>query len=522
MHPLVRLQFRGSEASERTAFLFEHVVDVKGNKYDMPVAVGCMAASKEIYALGMQCAPEEIGAKWGRALVKPIPPTLVSAGPAQEVVHSGADLGAKFGLQSLPIPISTPGFDNAPYTTASHFVSRDPETGTRNLGNYRGQAKSPVRMGCCAGIGIRSHWQKWKKMGKKEMDVAIVMGVTPNLCYTATARVPEEVEEYGVAGGIAGAPVELVQCKTVDLQVPANAEIVIEGRMPTDELEMEGPFGEFPGFMAQRAMNVFMDVTCITHRVSPIYLAFISQFPPSESSVLRGVAREQLIKKFLLVDCKLKGIRQVALHEATGSWGLCVVQIDQNEGGKGSETVEAMKRSRHLLCKWVVVVDDDVNPHDADAVHWAMSFRTQPRRYLGHRHVRHASRSVAVPQRREDRHDRRRSRCLGADDRRDPQVALSAGVPPEPASHGAGAEDLEGRRPAGAKAKRALVRLLPRLLERGGCRGGGSRAQGRAFQDRGEAGEVATNQGLSPGSWDALLQSTRMFICVITPRHFSR
>ena len=321
MHPLVRLQFRGGTESERTAFLFENVVDVKGVKYDMPVAVGCMAASKDIYALGMQCAPEEIGAKWGRALVNPIPPTVVSRGPVQEVVHTGADLGNKFGLHSLPIPISTPGFDNAPYTTASHFVSRDPETGTRNLGNYRGQAKSPTRIGCCAGLGIRAHWRKWKKLGKKEMDAAIVIGVTPNLSYTATARVPEELEEYGVAGAIAGAPVELVQCKTVDLQVPAQAEIVIEGKMSTEELEMEGPFGEFPGFMAQRAMNLFMDVTCITHRASPIYVAFISQFPPSESSVLRGVAREQLVRKFLSVDCKLKGIRQVSLHENTGSWG---------------------------------------------------------------------------------------------------------------------------------------------------------------------------------------------------------
>ena len=380
IHPLVRLQFRGCEESQRTAFLFENVVDVKGVKYDMPVAVGCMAASKDIYALGMQCAPEEIGAKWGRALVKPIPPTVVSRGPVQEVVHSGADLGTKFGLHSLPIPISTPGFDNAPYTTASHWVSRDPETGTRNLGNYRGQAKSPLRIGCCAGLGLRTHWKKWKKLGKKEMDAAIVIGVTPNLSYTATARVPEEVEEYGVAGGIAGAPVELVQCKTVDLQVPAQAEIVIEGKMSTEELEMEGPFGEFPGFMAQRSLNLFMDVTCIIHRTSPIYVAFISQFPPSESSVLRGVAREQLVRKFLSVDCKLKGIRQVSLHESTGSWGLCVVQIDQREGGKGGEVLKAMKGAKHHLSKWVVVVDEDINPQDADAVNWAMSFRVQPKR----------------------------------------------------------------------------------------------------------------------------------------------
>lgn len=383
MHPLVRLQFRGIPASQRSAFFFEDVVDVKGKKYDMPVAVGCMAASREIYALGMQCAPHEISEKWTNSLVRPIKPILVNKGPVQEVVHMGKDVENGFGLNYLPIPISTPGFDNAPYTSASHWVSRDPETAVRNLGNYRGQVKSPTRIGCKAGLDLRTHWDKWKKLGEKEMDGAIVIGTTPNLSYTATARVPADVEEYGIAGAIAGEPIELVKCKTVDLDVPAHAEIVIEGKMPTDAIEMEGPFGEFPGFMAERGFTLFMNVTCITHRARPIYVAFISQFPPSESSMLRGVGREGLIHKHLSVDCGLKGIQEVVLHEPTGSWGLCVIKINQSEGVTGQHVLEGMKKAkakRHL-CKLVVVVDHDIDARDADAVNWAMSFRMQPKRH---------------------------------------------------------------------------------------------------------------------------------------------
>jgi 4-hydroxy-3-polyprenylbenzoate decarboxylase len=381
MHPLVRLQFRGLLASERKAFFFENVVDVKGRKYGIPVAVGCMAASREIYALGMQCAVSEISTKWTHAQVNPVKPKLVDKAPVQEVVRMGEELENGFGLDSLPIPISTPVFDHAPYTSASHFVSRDPRTGIRNLGNYRGQIKSPTRIGCFAGSqqGIASHWRKWKELGK-EMDAAIVIGVTPNLSYTATARIPEEMEEYAVAGGIAGEAVEVVRCKTVSLEVPANAEIVIEGKIPIDTIEMEGPFGEFPGFMAQRAMNMFMNVTCITHRRSPIYVAFISQFPPSESSMLRGVAREEVILKYLSVDCELKGILQVALHEPTGSWGLCVVKMDQKEGVTGRQVMGAMKKAKRLLTKLVVIVDADIDARDADAVNWAMSYRMQPKR----------------------------------------------------------------------------------------------------------------------------------------------
>ncbi len=380
MHPLVRLQFRGLPESERRAFLFEDVVDSTGRRYDMPVVVGSTAASREIYAIGMQVEDaSQITERWIRAQKNPISPVLVTQGHVHENVYTGKDLEQIGGLGILPVPVSTPGFDNAPYTSASHWLSRDPETGRYNLGNYRGQIKAPLRMGCNAGMG-QDMWYQWEKYRDRgePMPAALIIGLTPNLSFCATAKLPRDVDEYHVAGGIAGQPVELVRCKTVDLEVPAHAEIVVEGLIPTSELELEGPFGEFPGFMTTTNSTLFMDVTAITHRNNPIFQAFISQFPPSESSTLRGVARENMIIKVLREDHGMDNVLQVALHESTGSWGLDVVQIKDPKPGQVGRIFDVFPPRQYS--KMIIVVDDDIDPRDADSVNWALAFRFQPMR----------------------------------------------------------------------------------------------------------------------------------------------
>ncbi len=378
--PLVRLQFRGLPESERRAFLFENVVDSTGRSFDMPVVVGCTAASREIYALGMQVDNvSQITDRWIASQKNPIPPVLVAHGLVHENVYTGKDLERLGGVGILPVPISTPGFDNAPYTSASYWLSRDPETGRYNLGNYRGQIKAPLRMGCNAGK-VQDMWYQWEKYrdGGEPMPAALIIGLTPNLSYCATAKLPRDVDEYHVAGGIAGQPVELVRCKTVDLEVPAHAEIVVEGIIPTDELELEGPFGEFPGYMTTTNSTLFMDVTAITHRNNPVFQAFVSQFPPSESSILRGVARENMIIKVLREDHGMDNVLQIALHESTGSWGLDVVQVKDPKPGQVGRIFDVFPP--RLYSKMIVVVDDDIDARDADSVNWALAFRFQPKR----------------------------------------------------------------------------------------------------------------------------------------------
>ena len=166
--PLVRWQFRGLAEEDRKAFLFEKVVDSSGKSYDIPVLVASHAASREVYAMAMKCRPEEIAEKWVEAQNHPVKPRLIKTGPVHEEVHAGERLLEHGGLAELPVPVSTPGFDNAPYITAGNWVTRDPETGIRNIGTYRGMIKSKTRTGIMNHPGghLRIHWEKCRTHGE--------------------------------------------------------------------------------------------------------------------------------------------------------------------------------------------------------------------------------------------------------------------------------------------------------------------------------------------------------------------
>jgi len=380
--PLVRWQFRGLPAEERRAFLFENVVDSKEKHYDAPVVVAVHAGSKEIYAISMMCEPEQIMEKWAQAFHHPIEPTMVDTGPVHEEIHTGDNLKEHGGLGEFPVPISTPGFDNAPYLSCVNWVSKDPETGIGNIGNYRAMIKSPTRAGVAvvAGQHLGTHWDKSRKMGRP-LQAAIVVGASPIIGLVACTKVPYDVDEFSVAGGVAGEAIELVKCKTVDVEVPATAEIVIEGEFPTDSMEREAPFGEFTGYMGMAMVNPYFNVTCITHRRDAIYAAFISQFPPSESSVLRGVAYEATLSKFLRDDCSMP-VLEVALHESSGASAYCVIKIRKSHPAQAWQVLHAAAALPPPIRKFIIVVDEDINPRDPDAVNWALSFRVQPHRDL--------------------------------------------------------------------------------------------------------------------------------------------
>ena len=379
--PLVRWQFRGLPEKERKAFLFENIVDVKGRKYPMPALVAGHAASRDVYALAMGCKPEEIMSRWEQAQLHPIEPEMVSQGPVHEEIHRGDKLVEHGGLEEFPVPISTAGFDNAPYLTCANWVTKDPETGIRNMGNYRAMIKSKTRTGVLVkgAQHLRIHWEKCRRK-KIPLQAAIVIGGTPNIGLVGVTKLPYGLDEYAVAGGIAGEPLKLVKCLTVDLEVPNTAEIVLEGEIPTDSMEREAPFGEFPGYIGSESMSPYFNITCITHRKNPIYTAFISQFPPSESSKLRGVGLEAALAKFLRHSCNIPGILDVVLHEACGSHGYCVIQMKKYYPGQVWQALDGVVAYAVGSPKVIVAVDEDIDPRDPDSVNWALSFRMQPHR----------------------------------------------------------------------------------------------------------------------------------------------
>jgi 4-hydroxy-3-polyprenylbenzoate decarboxylase len=379
LHPLVRLQFRGLPERQRKAFLFENVVDSRGRKYDIPVLVGGLAGSTEIYALGMQCRLEEIETVWKNAMANQIPPVVVANGACQEVVIAGDELKREGGgLGRLPIPISTPGFDNAPYTTAGHWVTKDPETAMHNLGNYRGMVKAEDRIGVLLGRlawGMRWHIDRWRERGAPRVPAAIVIGAPPHVTYTAVTRIPNDMCEYDVAGGLVGHPVEVVRCVTQDLLVPAEAEIVIEGTVPTDVVEMEGAFGEFPGYMAQRDYSFFMDVTAITTRRKPIYLSILSQMPPSESSKMRNIGRAAAGMR-LLRSAGMDNVIAVEYLECAGSNAVAAVKLKKRNPDDGKKALRLL--AEKFMGKMLVAVDEDIDIKDAENILWAIAYRAQP------------------------------------------------------------------------------------------------------------------------------------------------
>ena len=384
MHPLVRWQYRGGLAEKDwRGFLFEKVTDAKGRRYDIPVGVGIMAGSKHICAVGLNCRPDEIVDKWNRAFHNPIEPILVRSGPVQEIIQKGETLKRAGGLSQFPIPISTPGFDGAPFITAGHWITKDPETGIRNMGNYRGHVKANDRLGiyCSPGQHILAHWNKCKER-KIPLEAAIVVGPPPLVSYAAVQKVPYGVDELAVAGGLAGEPIRLVKCQTVDLEVPADAEIVIEGILSTQHIEPEGPFGESHGYMHPRLLSPYLEITCITRKKSPILVSWTSQVTPSESSIIKRIGYEPLFLRFLKGELGIKSVLRVAMHEPlTNLRNVIVVQMKKPSAAETWRALMGAANFHPGVGKFLVAVDEDIDPWDLDTVMWAISFRSTPHRY---------------------------------------------------------------------------------------------------------------------------------------------
>ncbi len=387
MHALVRWQFIGGmKEEERKAFLFTNIVDGKGRKFDIPVLVGGLAANRKIYSVGMNCELGDIQKKWDNAISNPIPPKFIDNAPCHEFIETGPSLATDgHGLDALPIPVSTPGFDSAPTLSAGNIITKDPETGVQNMGTYRCALKAPdrivVRMATrVGGAGGYQHYQKCQAMGITEMPVVIVLGCPPYVAFMGPQKLPLGVDEFTVAGGLAGVPINVTKAKTVDLTIPAEAEIVIEGFIDTTMVEPEGPFGESHGHIALEEYNMPMRITAITRRKKAIVPSYISQVAPSESSVIKRVAYEPLFLRHLRDENNIKGVTKVSLHEPlTGLLRVTVITCDdampRTEVWRALYSAAFFKGDCSKIC---IAVNGDIDVDNADALLWAMSYRTNP------------------------------------------------------------------------------------------------------------------------------------------------
>jgi 4-hydroxy-3-polyprenylbenzoate decarboxylase len=379
--PLMRLQYRGLPDEARQVFLYENVTDSNGRRYGMKVVTGIYGASRRIIGMGMGCQePEQVYEKWRHALAHPIEPIIVARGAAQEEVHASGEL-ERLGLTMLPAPVEEPGFSGGVRVTAP-FITRDPENDTRNVGMYSGHFCAPNLL--IAGIArthhaLLYHHPSAARQGKP-LPVAIALGTLPDIAYVASANLSYGIDELAVAGGIRGKPVELVRCKTIPLEVPAEAEIVIEGEISIDAKERGQPFSDYPGYlMVERDYRPVIHVKAITHRRDAIFTAILVGLPPSESNGISRTCREMMLYNFLRYSCDLPEVLEVCCPEMGGGWNWWVIRMGKSHPSKPWQALQAASGMTSTN-KVIIVVDEDIDPKDPDMVMWALSFAMQPHR----------------------------------------------------------------------------------------------------------------------------------------------
>jgi UbiD family decarboxylase len=285
-------------------------------------------------------------------------------------------VGKDVDLTKLPAPKWNEE-DGGPYLTLSCHVTKDPDTGKHNVGIYRNQVHDRDTLGLLAGPYTHLALQR-RKMPGKAFPVAIALGSDPVVVMTAGSPIPFGTDELAVAGGLRGRPLELVKCITIPVEVPASAEIVIEGEIPLDEMKEEGTFGEFTGhYGGLRMPRSVIKVKAITHRKNPILHATYVGLPPHEPAVLTGVPREAELMR----QIKLPGIKKIYVTAPGGGALHAVIAVDKPYEGFGKFVglaVLGTQPGRYI--KQVIVVDSDIDPFDPLAVEWAVSTRVQPHR----------------------------------------------------------------------------------------------------------------------------------------------
>lgn len=370
------------------ALLFENP---KG--YNVPVLINAFGSPRRMsLALGVEHL-DEVAGRIGEVLdmkspegligkLKMLPkladlgsmfPKKVRTGPCKDVI-----LRDQFSLLQFPILQCWP-LDGGRYITLPMVFSKDPESGKRNCGMYRIQVYDERTAGM--------HWQIHKhgaghhdkyEQRRQRMDVAVAIGADPETVFSAIIPAPDDIDEMLLAGFLRHKPVEMVACETVDVEVPANAEIVIEGYLDPIERRREGPFGDHTGFYSLADQYPVLHVTCITHRKNPIYQTIIVGKPPQEDCYM-GKAIERITRPILRKQ--LPEIVDVNMPFEGVFHNLILISIKKRYPGHARKIMSAIwGLGQAMLSKCIVVVDDDVDVQDVGAVTWKVLNNIDPER----------------------------------------------------------------------------------------------------------------------------------------------
>ena len=372
------------------ALLFE-----KPKGYKMPVLVNSMASIKRMQLALQVENVDQIAARITEYLQMKMPegimgklkmlpmlaemgnffPKIVSGGPCKEVVERD-----NFSLKDIPILHCWPE-DGGPFITLPLVFSKNPETGKRNCGMYRMQVYDERTTGM--------HWQTHKQGAdhyrrllqegkRKRMDIAVAIGADPAVMYSAILPLPPELDEMMIAGFLRGKPVEMVKCETVDIEVPANAEIVLEGYVELGEMRTEGPFGDHTGFYSLADEYPVFHVTCLTRRKNPIYVTTDVGPPPMEDFYM-GKSIERIFLPLMRLN--LPEVRDICMPAEGIFHNLIIVSIRKSYPGHARKVMHGIwGTGQAMFSKCIVVVDEDVNVQDLSEVAWKALNNIDPQR----------------------------------------------------------------------------------------------------------------------------------------------
>jgi 2,5-furandicarboxylate decarboxylase 1 len=342
---------------ENKAVLFKKV-----NGYPGIMVVGNLLGHKRRLAQCLNCHPDCIVEEYLKRRNPPIKPLIVESGPVKDVIIKDIDI-------QKTLPVATHHAEDAgPYITCGITVAKHPETGIRGMGVHRIQVKGKNKIGIFLATPPLSEFLRVAEEKNMPLEIATVIGADPLTFFSAVTRAPEGVDKFDIAGGLANAPIELVKTEGGTLEIPANAEIVLEGSVIPGIRESEGPFGESTGYYFAYE-NPVAEINCITHRKNPIYQGLVPF--TSEEDVLLNVSWEA---EFLrTIQDQYPQVKKVHLKASTLGISAVIQMCNEREG-----------LSREILNKFfdinpfakvVVIVDDDVDVEDPGEVDWAIATR---------------------------------------------------------------------------------------------------------------------------------------------------
>jgi 2,5-furandicarboxylate decarboxylase 1 len=340
----------------------------------IPVVSG-VVSDRGWMAEAMGVEPGEVLTRFQDAALNPIPWRETASAPAQEIAHRGT-LEALDLARLLPLPTHNE-HDSGPYVTAGLMITRNPRTGKQNVSIHRCQLSGPNRLGV---LLLPRHAHMFFEMAEqsgKPLAAAIVVGIDPLTLLASQAIAAIDADELEIAGALHRRPLSVVKCLTSELRVPAEAEIVIEGRFLPGVRELEGPFGEFPQYYGERAEHHVMEIDAVTHRKDAIFHTIVGG--GLEHLLLGAIPREATLLAHL--QRSFPNVRDVHLSKG----GVCryhlYVQIRKRQEGE-AKNIMLGAFAGHYDVKHVIVVDEDVDIHNSDEVEWAVATRFQADRDL--------------------------------------------------------------------------------------------------------------------------------------------